>query len=87
MTDVRPTMLGYIAADPLSTERELATSTAALAAFADREGYALGTVYIDRTGTPPAAFAAMLEEAARTGARAIVMPGPVVVACATAQVP
>lgn len=85
--DVRPIVLGYITADPLSTERELAASTAALAAFAEREGYALGTVFIERTSPPPSAFAAMLDEAARTGAHAIVMPGPVLVACATARVP
>lgn len=84
--DVRPVVLGYISSDPLTTERELAVSTAELAAFAEREGYALGTVFIERSSPPPAAFAAMLAEAARTGVRAVVMPGPVLLACATARV-
>lgn len=84
---VRPVVLGYLNADPLTTDRELALGTAELAAFAEREGYALGTVFVERSGKVPVAFEAMLSEAGRVGARAIVMPGPVLLACASYRHP
>lgn len=83
----RPVVLGYLNADPLTTDRELALGTAELAAFAEREGYALGTVFIERSAMLPVAFEAMLSEAGRVGARAIVMPGPVLLACASHRQP
>lgn len=82
---VRPIVLGYLNADPLTSDRELGLGTAELAAFAEREGYALGTVFIERSGRAPVAFEAMLAEAARTGTRAIIMPGPLLLACVSAQ--
>lgn len=84
---IRPLILGYIRADPLTTDRELAIGTAELASFAEREGYALGTVFIERMGPVPVAFEAMLTEAARAGVRAVVMPGPVLLACAPHRQP
>jgi hypothetical protein len=72
----RPVLLGYVRADALTTERELAQSASDLAAFADREGYALGTVFVERTDRVPAAFEALMSEAARVGASAVLMPGP-----------
>lgn len=87
MTSVQPLLLGYIRADALTSDHELAQATSDLAVFAHREGYALGTVFIERTKRVPLAFEAMLAEAARTGARAIVVPGPVLLACVSARVP
>lgn len=72
----RPLILGYVRADALTTERELAEFASSLAAFAHSEGYALGTVFVERTERVPAAFEALMTEAARTGARGVVMPGP-----------
>lgn len=72
----RPLVLGYLRADALTTDRELARGTADLAAFAYREGYTLGTVFIERTEKVPSAFQALLAEAERTGADAVMMPGP-----------
>lgn len=85
----RPLVLGYIRADALTTDRELARSTADLAAFAYREGYTLGTVFVERTAKVPAAFEALIAEAERTGADAVVMPGPqpTIVPCAWARQP
>lgn len=85
--DARPVVLGYLSADPLTSDRELALGTAELAAFTHHEGYALGTVFIERSERLPAAFEAMLAEAARVGARAVVMPGPVLLACASYRHP
>ncbi len=76
MSQIRPLVLGYLRADALATDRELALSTADLAGFAERQGYTLGTVFIERTDRVPAAFEALMTEAARTGASAVVMPGP-----------
>jgi hypothetical protein len=87
MTDIRPLLLGYIRADALTTDREVARGTSELTAFADSEGYALATVFVERTDRAPAVFEALLAEVVRTGARAIVMPGPVLLACAQARLP
>lgn len=89
MIEPRPLLLGYLRADPLTTERELARSTAELAAFAYRAGYALGTVFIERTEKVPAAFAALMAEAERIRAVAVLMPGPPpkIMACAHARQP
>lgn len=87
MTNLRPLLLGYIRGDALTTDREVAQSTSALAAFADREGYALGAVFVERTERVPLAFEAMLAEAARTGAKAVVVPGPVLIACTSVRIP
>lgn len=89
VTDPQPLVLGYLRADALTTDRELAHGTAELAAFAYREGYTLGTVFIERTDKVPAAFQALLAEAERTGADAVVMPGPQlkIMPCAWARQP
>jgi len=89
MTNTRPLVLGYIRADALTTDHEVAQCTADLAGFADREGYALSTVYVERTEKVPAAFEALMTEAARVDARAIVMPGeqPILVPCAWTKQP
>lgn len=89
MTNIRPLVLGYIRADALTTDQEVAQCTAALAGFADREGYALSTVFVERTDKVPAAFEALMTEAARVGARAVVMPGemPTLVPCAWTKQP
>jgi hypothetical protein len=89
MTELRPMVLGYVRADALTTDRELARSTAELATFAYHEGYTLGTVFIERTEKMPAAFEALMAEADRISVDAVVMPGPPpkVVICAHARQP
>jgi hypothetical protein len=76
MSEPRPLLLGYLRADPLTTDREVAQHTSDLAAYADWAGYVLGTVFVERTDRVPAAFEALMAEAARTGANAVLMPGP-----------
>ncbi|WP_109506696.1 hypothetical protein [Nocardioides speluncae] len=72
----RPLLLGYIRADALTTEREIGLATADLAGYAAQAGYALGRVFVERTERVPAAFEALMVEAERTGAGAVLMPGP-----------
>lgn len=73
--DVRPLALGYIREDEWMSEEDFARATCVLSEFADREGYALGTVYIERVERTPAAFEALLATAIRDEAAAIVVPG------------
>jgi hypothetical protein len=60
----RPTLLGYIRADVLRSRSELPQVKAQLAAFAEREEFSLGTVYVAQ-GDAPAAFHALMGEATR----------------------
>jgi hypothetical protein len=61
----RPLLLGYIRADVLADGIGLCTVEAQLGAFADREEFALGTIYVEK-GDPPGAFHALLDEASRS---------------------
>lgn len=89
MTDSRPTLLGYIRADALTTDHEVRQATSQLAVFANQVGYALATVFVERTDRVLAAFKALMTEAARVKASAVVMPGgePTVVPLAWARQP
>lgn len=80
----RPLALGYLVNAPDDAEVEM--TTAEFAAFAHREGYTLGPVFVERTAAP-AAFAALLEEAARCDATVIVVRGPQLLMCSAHQVP
>ena len=62
--DVRPVLLGYIRAGVLGDDDDLSGLEAQLGAFAHREGFSLGAVYVER-GSSPGAFAALLSDAAR----------------------
>jgi hypothetical protein len=57
----RPLLLGYIRADVLRNGAELPRMEAQLEAFADREQFSLGTVYVER-GRAPGAFQALMAE-------------------------
>lgn len=65
MTDrIRPLLLGYIREAVLGRER-LASAQARLEAFAHSEGFALGTVFVDRRHSVPGAFDALMHEIRR----------------------
>ena len=65
MTDrIRPLLLGYIREDVLRGER-LASAQTRLEAFAHSEGFALGTVFVDRRHSVPGAFDALMQEIRR----------------------
>ena len=70
----RPTLLGYIRADVLRNGTELPQVRAQLEAFADREEFSLGTVYVAQ-GDAADAFHALMGEVTRDeGARGVVVP-------------
>lgn len=70
----RPTLLGYIRADVLRNGTELPHVRAQLEAFADREEFSLGTVYVAQ-GDAAAAFHALMGElACDEAARGVVVP-------------
>ena len=60
----RPVLLGYIRADLVGGATELRRAKAALAAFTEREGFGLGTVYVEQS-TTPGSFHTVLAELAR----------------------
>ena len=60
----RPLLLGYIRADVLRDLADLPKVEALLDAFAQREAFTLGAIYVEK-GLAPGAFAALLSEVAR----------------------
>jgi len=60
----RPLLLGYIRADALRNGTEIDGVKAELEAFAEREDFSLGTVFVSQ-GDAPAAFHALMTEVTR----------------------
>ncbi|MDQ4055762.1 MAG: hypothetical protein M3237_24145 [Actinomycetota bacterium] len=69
----RPLLIGYIRAAALRSSAELPRVEADLAAFAEREEFGLGTIFVER-GAKPGAFHALLTEVARSEAWGVVVP-------------
>jgi hypothetical protein len=70
----RPLLLGYIRADVLRDRADLPSVEAELEAFAHREAFSLGAVYVER-GSAPGAFEALMDEVSRDEAtRGVVVP-------------
>ncbi|GAA3084013.1 hypothetical protein JOF29_004415 [Kribbella aluminosa] len=69
-----PLMLGYLCEPPLHSQAATEKLKILLKAFARREGYALGTVYVEHLPTAPAAFEALLEAIRRYEVDAVVVP-------------
>jgi hypothetical protein len=70
----RPLLLGYIRADVLKDRADLPEVEAQLEAFADREAFSLGAVYVER-GSAPGAFHALMTEVTRDEAtHGVVVP-------------
>lgn len=74
MTDTRPLVLGYLRAHLLMTDTELDDVKERLHAYAARDGYTLGTVFVEHIDTLPAAFVAMVQAIERDEAKAIIVP-------------
>ncbi|GAA3084080.1 hypothetical protein JOF29_004407 [Kribbella aluminosa] len=70
----KPLLLGYIPMHLLMTDAELDAAKQQLEAFADVEGFALNTIYVERVETTPAAFQALVESVNRYEATAVVVP-------------
>ena len=73
-THVRPLLLGYIRADVLRDRADLPKVEAQLKAFAHREAFSLGVVYVEK-GSAPGAFNALMTQVARDeAAHGVVVP-------------
>lgn len=70
----RPLLLGYILKHLLMTDGELADLKDQLEQFAEVEGFAMGTIYIEETETTPAAFEALIAAVNRYEVTTVVIP-------------
>ena len=71
---VRPLLFGYIRADLLRDRADLPKVEAQLEAFAHREAFSLGAVYVE-TGSAPGAFDALMTQVTRhETAHGVVVP-------------
>ncbi|MFB6720174.1 hypothetical protein ACFCV3_08455 [Kribbella sp. NPDC056345] len=76
MTDyTRPLLLGYARRDLYLSDRHVDDLKRELKAFAQLEGFAMGSIYIENPGTAPATFEALVASVNRYQIRAIVLPG------------
>lgn len=73
---MRPIALGYIREDVPMSDAEVNEAKRAMAAFAEGEGYALGTVYVERVDRTPEAFEALLASAIGETAVAMIVTSP-----------
>lgn len=75
---MRPVVAGYLAVpvhtDPEATERVVAAWRVSFAAFARREGYALGAVFTDVRGRDERGFYGLAEYLRRDGVVGVVVP-------------
>jgi hypothetical protein len=70
----RPLLLGYILKHLLMTDGELADLEDQLEQFAQVEGFAMGTIYTEKTDTTPAAFEALIAAVNRYEVTTVVIP-------------
>jgi hypothetical protein len=70
----RPLLLGYVLKHLLMTDGELADIKDELEQFANIEGFAMGTIYIEETETSPAAFEALIAAVKRYEVTTVVIP-------------
>jgi hypothetical protein len=67
-------MFGYVRLTRTAAQDELNEFHACLEEFARIEGYVLGTVFVERANTAPAAFDALLKAVRMYDARGVVVP-------------
>ncbi len=75
MTDyTRPLLLGYLLRHLLMTEEELYSAKERMEHFAQVEGFAMGTTYVEEIDTSPAAFQALIDAVYHYEVTAVVVP-------------
>ncbi|MFC9687799.1 hypothetical protein ACFTSF_04620 [Kribbella sp. NPDC056951] len=75
MTDyTRPLLLGYARRDLYLSDRHVDDLKRGLEAFAQLEGFAMGSVYIEDLDTAPATFEALVASVNRYQITAVVLP-------------
>lgn len=70
----RPLLLGYILKHLLMSDGEVADAKAQLEEFAQVEGFAMGTIYVEEAESTPAAFEALIAAVNRHEVTAVVIP-------------
>lgn len=70
----RPLLLGYVRRDLLIAGGEVSDLERRMSSFATAEGFAMGSTYVEKPGTWPAAFEALVESVNRYDVTAVVLP-------------
>lgn len=70
----RPLLLGYARRDLYLSDRHVDDLERELGAFAQLEGFAMGSVYLESPDTAPAAFEALVTSVNRYEVTAVVLP-------------
>ncbi|GAA1711559.1 hypothetical protein GCM10009745_69570 [Kribbella yunnanensis] len=70
----KPMLLGYVRRDLLVTDGQVNQLEREMARFAHAEGFSMGSTYVEKPGTWPAAFEALVESVNRYDVTAIVLP-------------
>ena len=70
----RPLLLGYARRDLYLSDRHVDDLKRELGAFAQLEGFAMGSVYVEDPDTAPAAFEALVASVNHYGITAVVLP-------------
>jgi hypothetical protein len=70
----RPLLLGYVRRDLLVTDDQVDQLEREMAKFAQAEGFSMGFTYIEKAGTWPAAFDALMQSVNRYEITAVVLP-------------
>ena len=70
----RPLLVGYVRRDLLVTDGQVSQVEREMAQFAQKEGFSMGFTYVEKPGTWPAAFEALIESVNRYEVTAVVLP-------------
>lgn len=70
----KPLLLGYVRRDLLVTDGQVNQLEREMAKFAQTEGFSMGFTYVEKPGTWPAAFEALVESVTRYDITAVVLP-------------
>jgi hypothetical protein len=83
----RPLMLGYLRVHALASNADANEIREPFESFAEREGYALGNVFIEQDCTAPGGFTALIDAVKSADAQAVAVPNLVHLAVLGAQPP
>jgi hypothetical protein len=70
----KPLLLGYVRHDLLLTDGQVGRLEREMCRFAQTEGFSMGSTYVEKPGTWPAAFEALIESVKRYDVSAVVLP-------------
>lgn len=70
----KPLLLGYVRRDLLVTDGQVTQLEQQMTKFAMTEGFSTGFTYVEKPGTWPAAFEALMESVNRYEVTAVVLP-------------